>query len=139
MPCGTTAALRRHRRRGERPCEACLEAGRLAVREARQAAQRAWLERFHARLAAEPVITGPLDEVADTRENWRLVCAAMDEAPAEAMPGLSRRREVLVDRLVTLQRARQSPSRQLLAELEARREQRRVEAARRAVDHSEDT
>jgi hypothetical protein len=27
-PCGTTAALRRHKRRGEPPCEACLQADR---------------------------------------------------------------------------------------------------------------
>lgn len=137
MPCGTTAALRRHRRRGERPCEACLEAGRVATREAREVAHRAWLERFHARLAAMPRDTGPLDVAADTRENWRLVCEAMDAAPAESMPGLSRQREALVDKLVRLERDDQAPAKRLLAELEARREQRRAEAARRAVDQGE--
>lgn len=32
-PCGTLAACRRHYRHGEKPCEACKAADRLAHRE----------------------------------------------------------------------------------------------------------
>jgi hypothetical protein len=32
-PCGTKAAARRHQRRGERPCEPCLEAQRGGPRQ----------------------------------------------------------------------------------------------------------
>lgn len=44
-PCGTTAAYQRHRRKGERPCDACLEAMRLEYqhsqrRETRNARRR---------------------------------------------------------------------------------------------------
>jgi hypothetical protein len=34
-PCGTSAAARRHRRRGEPACEACLQAERLRIAQQR--------------------------------------------------------------------------------------------------------
>lgn len=37
QPCGTEAAYRRHLRRGEQPCRACVAAQRVGVRERRSA------------------------------------------------------------------------------------------------------
>ena len=35
-PCGTEAAYRRHYRRGQKPCQRCIDAHRLAVEERQQ-------------------------------------------------------------------------------------------------------
>ena len=40
-PCGTRSAYDRHRRRGEKPCDACVEANRLTFREASAKRRRA--------------------------------------------------------------------------------------------------
>lgn len=45
QPCGTLAAARRHRYRGEKPCDACAEAERTAKREQYRSADAAAKER----------------------------------------------------------------------------------------------
>lgn len=96
-PHGTPAAYRRHLRHGEKPCEAC----RLAVAEYKRN-----LRQTHKRLNALPValavaeaapVPEEIDAVADARENLRVITAAMAAAPPQALAGLSKRRQELVE------------------------------------------
>lgn len=99
-PCGTPAAYRRHLRNHEPPCEACREAAAKYKRGLRQVRKR---------LAAAPVVLAVaeaapvpdvIDVVADAKENLRIVAAAMAAAPPQALAGLSKRRQELVDFIV---------------------------------------
>lgn len=124
-PCGTYAAYRRHVRRGEAVDELCAQAAR-DEKSARVVAKR---EESAAAVAAavEPVVVG-VDELVEALENLRIVRAAMSDAPANAVAGLSKRREELVRRIVVLEKAVE-PEMSALDQLAQRRAERLAKAA----------
>lgn len=96
-PHGTDAAYRRHLRAGEKPCEACREAHNAYKRNLRQVSKRLGATKVALVVANAPEVPEVVDAVEDARENLRIVTAAMSAAPPQALAGLSRRRQELVD------------------------------------------
>lgn len=130
-PCGTLAAYRRHRRHGEQACDACLTA--VAADKAERKADGRKREAAVVRLAvaAQPVIQADeeIDDLADARQNLRLIRAAMDEATPSSMAALSKRRDELVDRIKKLEARTKNEGGGLLDQLSARRAARIAGAA----------
>nr|WP_211579473.1 hypothetical protein [Mobiluncus mulieris] len=96
-PCGTPAAYRRHKRHHEPPCEACREAVAKYKRGRRQVRKRLEAAPVVLAVAEAAPLPDEIDAVSDARENLRIVTAAMAAAPPQALAGLSRRRQELVD------------------------------------------
>ena len=101
-PCGTPAAYRRHKRRGEDACEACKAAVReqqaVSATTRKRSSGEARLELL-APLAEEPEpVPDPL-EVA--RDNLAIVEATLRAplTPGGSIANLTKRREELVDRI----------------------------------------
>lgn len=126
-PCGTYAAYRRHLRNDEPVDDACA----AAAREQKQARSDAGRD-ASAAVVALAVLDEPtpeiVDELGDALENLRIVVAAMREAPANSIAGLSKRREELAGRVARLQGANK-PKESTLDQLAKRRAQRLAEAA----------
>lgn len=101
-PCGTSAAYRRHLRKDEEPCDACLAAIRLEKKESKSTARKEQAER---RLAAVPEVevTNP-DPLEVARSNLAIIEATLfsDSVSASAIKGLTERREQLVDKILEL-------------------------------------
>lgn len=93
--CGTFTAYKRHLRRGESVDEACAEAAR-GQKNARKDAERAESAALVALAVDDVQLPAEMDELADARENLIIVRAAMAAAPANAVAGLSKRRQELV-------------------------------------------
>lgn len=130
-PCGTLAAYRRHRRHGEQACEACLAA--VAADKAERKVEGRKREAAVVRLAvaAQPIVQADegIDDLADARQNLRLIRAAMDEATPSSMAALSKRRDELVDRIKKLEARTKNEGGGLLDQLAARRAARIAGAA----------
>ena len=106
QPCGTVAAARRHRRRGEELCEACRQAERDQKNNRVRAKQEASAEAVKKAVAQEPKVE-EVDALAEALDSLRIVRAVLrdGETPANAGAGLTRRRDELVDRIENLRQA----------------------------------
>ncbi|TAP45628.1 hypothetical protein [Arthrobacter sp. S39] len=139
-PCGTPAAARRHRRRGEPVDEPCRQASRdegtartARRQEASARAVQLALVRIRGTESRPPLppADAPLDELAEARENLELVTAAMVASPPASMASLSKRRQELVTLICELQakeEKRRKPGASVLDQLAARRAQRLADA-----------
>ncbi|VEI13227.1 hypothetical protein [Trueperella bialowiezensis] len=99
-PCGTPAAYQRHRRAGEEPCDACRAAQRENSRRYRQRKRDGSAAKVNDAVAeAAPVET--VDALEEALDSLRIVRAVLHggEVPANAVAGLTRRRDELVDRI----------------------------------------
>jgi hypothetical protein len=130
-PCGTFAAYARHLRKKEEPCDACKQAARdqKNVRaDATRSESAAVVSLAIAAAPPAPPAAEEISELDDALENLRIVKAVMDEAPANAIGGLSKRREELVARIARLQTANK-PKVSALDQLAQRRADRLAAAA----------
>jgi hypothetical protein len=98
-PCGTPAAYRRHKRKGEPVDEACAEAGRnqknVRVDAVQAAAGAAVAEAFE----VEPGVDD-LDPLEEARDNLRIIRAALRSGPPpNTVAALTKRRDEAVDRI----------------------------------------
>lgn len=122
-PCGTSAAYRRHLRKGEEACAECLAAvaaekqERLdGPRESRSVAALTAVVEFP---AATP--EKEFDPLVDAKDNLRIVNAALQEAVPREVAALSRRRQELVALIADLGGKREVSLADQLAELRSRR------------------
>lgn len=127
QPCGTYAAYRRHLRSGEPVDAGCAQAARDQKNVRAVAGLVESAEVVALAVAVEPVVDS-VDELEECLENLRIVRAAMSEAPANSIAGLSKRREELVARIAKLQLAK-VPKVGVLDQLAARRAERRTASA----------
>ena len=105
QPCGTWAAYKRHKRKGEEPCDAC----RQAAREQRRGQRDSDREKASApRLSMVPpvevgvVVDDPVpDPLEVARDNLVIVEATLRSpmTPGGSIANLTKRREELVDRI----------------------------------------
>lgn len=119
QPCGTSAAYRRHLRRGEPACVDCKSAvakkkmdGLDGDREDRK---------LSVLTVAPPVDTETVDPLDDAQENLRMVRAAMGEAVPREVAALSKRRQELVELIVGLGGKKEASLADQLAEIRRRR------------------
>jgi len=126
-PCGTYAAYKRHVRTGTPIDDLCAQAGRDEKNNRLAAARVQSAAVVTLAVAVEPVVDS-VDELEECLENLRIVRAAMSEAPANSIAGLSKRREELVARIAKLQLAK-VPKVGVLDQLAARRAERRSASA----------
>ncbi|GAB6857331.1 hypothetical protein [Microbacterium xylanilyticum] len=126
-PCGTPAAYRRHRRRGEPVDDACA----AAAREQKNSRVRAKREETAAVVALAvdeaPAEDAPIDELAEARDTLRMVTAAM-KAGAPGLASLAKQRMELVALIRKLEGAAR-PKESKLDELARRRAERLAASA----------
>lgn len=105
-PCGTVAAARRHRRRGEPLCDACRQAERDQKNNRVRVKMEASAEAVKKAVAQEPEVE-EVDALAEALDSLRIIRAVLrdGETPANAVAGLTRRRDELVDRIEQLRQA----------------------------------
>lgn len=120
-PHGTEAAYRRHKRRGEDPCEEC----RRFKREnsaTRRAKERPVLEQV-VEVVVEP---DEVDALAEAVDSLRIVRAALHSgsAPMNTIASLTKRRDELVDRIKELQGVTVEAKVSVVDELTSRRARR---------------
>jgi predicted dinucleotide-binding enzyme len=125
--CGTISAYQRHKRRGEPVDVECAQAQRDQVNSRAAAKRAASAEVVRLAVSVEPVVD-LVSELSEALENLRIVKAAMGDAPANAVAGLSKRREELVSRIARLQSAAR-PEVSALDQLAARRAERLARAS----------
>lgn len=127
-PCGTPAAARRHRRKGEPLCEVCEQAVRDEKNARKQAERVASAEAVSAAVSAAADVddVDPLEEAMD---NLRIVRAVLKsgEVPANAVATLTKRRDELVDRIRDLKN--EQPSEVSVIDELTKRRRERVAAA----------
>ena len=126
-PCGTPAAYRRHKKRGEDVDPACAQANRDHVGKYKKSKRESAAAVVKLAVSSEPPVES-VDEVEDLRENLRIVKAAMQDATPREVAALSKRRQEIVGEIARLSR-RVEKSGGLLDELAARREARLSGAA----------
>lgn len=98
-PCGTPAAYRRHKRRGEPVDEACAEAGR-GQKNARKDVERAVSGAAVAEALAAELGSDELDPLEEARDNLRIIRAALrSNPPHNTVAALTKRRDEAVDRI----------------------------------------
>ncbi|OZB87552.1 MAG: hypothetical protein B7X41_12710 [Microbacterium sp. 14-71-5] len=126
-PCGTPAAYRRHRRRGEPVDDACA----AAAREQKNSRVRGKREKVAAVVAIAvteaPADDAPIDELAEARDTLRMVTAAM-KAGAPGLASLAKQRMELVAQIRKLEGAAR-PKESKLDELARRRAERLAASA----------
>jgi hypothetical protein len=126
-PCGTPAAYRRHKRKGEPVDEACAEAGRTQ-KNARKDAERASSGAAVALAAEAEPILDDVDPLTEALDNLRIIRAALGSAPPHnTVAALTKRRDELVDRIVEIKASK--PEVSVLDELTRQREARRAKTA----------
>lgn len=104
-PCGTPAAYRRHKRNGEPVDDACAQAAR-DQKNARADEKRAEAtEIVHLAIMDAPVEDEPIDELAEARENLRIVKATMQSGVPAGMAALSKQYADLVSHIKRLEGA----------------------------------
>lgn len=125
-PCGTPAAVKRHRRKKEPLDEACLRAEReqkaakRAAKQAESAEQVRSVIELMRPIEPEPAVD-PLDEALDS---LRIVRALLQsgEIPANTVAPLTKRRDELADRISRIQSERAVPEEvSLVEQLQQRR------------------
>lgn len=97
-PCGTTAAARRHRRRGETACEACREAENTARRAAEAAAEARALEEAVRAAERLPEHLSITDEL---RGLYAHVRRALADAAPEDVSALTRQGAELLEKIAS--------------------------------------
>lgn len=97
--CGTPAAYRRHKRKGEDVDDACAQAARDQKNARVDAAQAASGESVAEAFESEPV-PDDLDALEEARDNLRIIRAALRSAPPHStVAALTKRRDEAVDRI----------------------------------------
>lgn len=126
-PCGTPAAYRRHKRKGEDVCGPCAEANR-SDKNARMDEDRAVSgAAVGLALSAESDVD-EVDALAEAKDNLRIVRAALrSEPPHNTIAALTKRRDELVDRIRLIMA--ETPEVSAFDQLAQRREARRGSAA----------
>lgn len=126
-PCGTPAAYRRHRRRGEPVDDACAAAARDQKNSRSRAKREKTSEVVALAVAETPVDETPIDELAEARDTLRMITAAM-KAGAPGLASLAKQRMELVAQIRKLEGAAR-PKESKLDELARRRAERLAASA----------
>lgn len=122
--CGTKQAYQRHIKRGENPCAKCTTAKHGRIDERREETEYItdelgeWQEADDMFIKIGPILDedNALIELADLRENYKLVREKMLTSGARDLAPLSKRREELMDRIVEIQEAMASEGQEVVEE-----------------------
>lgn len=122
--CGTKQAYQRHIKRGENPCAKCITAKHGRIDERKQETEYItdelgeWQEQDDMFIKIGPILDedNALIELADLRENYKLVREKMLTSGARDLAPLSKRREELMDRIVEIQEAMASEGQEVVEE-----------------------
>lgn len=122
--CGTKQAYQRHIKRGENPCAKCITAKHGRIDERKEETEYItdelgeWQEQDDMFIKIGPILDedNALIELADLRENYKLVREKMLTSGARDLAPLSKRREELMDRIVEIQEAMASEGREVVEE-----------------------
>ena len=122
--CGTKQAYQRHIKRGENPCAKCITAKHGRIDERREETEYItdelgeWQENDDMFIKIGPILDedNALIELADLRENYKLVREKMLTSGARDLAPLSKRREELMDRIVEIQEAMASEGQEVAEE-----------------------
>lgn len=122
--CGTKQAYQRHIKRGENPCAKCITAKHGRIDERKQETEYItdelgeWQETDDMFIKIGPILDedNALIELADLRENYKLVREKMLTSGARDLAPLSKRREELMDRIVEIQEAMASEGQEVVEE-----------------------
>ena len=122
--CGTKQAYQRHIKRGENPCAKCITAKHGRIDERKQETEYItdelgeWQETDDMFIKIGPILDedNALIELADLRENYKLVREKMLTSGARDLAPLSKRREELMDRIVEIQEAMSSEGQEVVEE-----------------------
>ena len=122
--CGTKQAYQRHIKRGENPCAKCITAKHGRIDERREETEYItdelgeWQEADDMFIKIGPILDedNALIELADLRENYKLVREKMLTSGARDLAPLSKRREELMDRIVEIQEAMASEGQEVVEE-----------------------
>lgn len=122
--CGTKQAYQRHIKRGETPCAKCITAKQGRIDERQQETEYItdelgeWQEQDDMFIKIGPILDedNSLIELADLRENYKLVREKMLTSGARDLAPLSKRREELMDRIVEIQEAMASEGQEVVEE-----------------------
>lgn len=122
--CGTKQAYQRHIKRGENPCAKCITAKHGRIDERREETEYItdelgeWQEQDDMFIKIGPILDedNALIELADLRENYKLVREKMLASGARDLAPLSKRREELMDRIVEIQEAMASEGQEVVEE-----------------------
>ena len=122
--CGTKQAYQRHIKRGETPCAKCITAKQGRIDERKQETEYItdelgeWQEQDDMFIKIGPILDedNSLIELADLRENYKLVREKMLTSGARDLAPLSKRREELMDRIVEIQEAMASEGQEVVEE-----------------------
>ena len=122
--CGTKQAYQRHIKRGENPCAKCITAKHGRIDERREETEYItdelgeWQEQDDMFIKIGPILDedNALIELADLRENYKLVREKMLTSGARDLAPLSKRREELMDRIVEIQEAMASEGQEVVEE-----------------------
>ena len=122
--CGTKQAYQRHIKRGENPCAKCITAKHGRIDERKEETEYItdelgeWQEADDMFIKIGPILDedNALIELADLRENYKLVREKMLTSGARDLAPLSKRREELMDRIVEIQEAMASEGQEVVEE-----------------------
>lgn len=95
-PCGTSAAARRHRRRGEPVCDECRTAEREATAHAR-AAKRSEAREVAAQDAEQ--VPEDIDQLTELRFMWGRIKGALQRAEPKEVATLVKQGDVILERI----------------------------------------
>lgn len=123
-PCGTFSAYKRHKRKGEPVDDACAEAARNQKNDRVMANRSAAADVVKLAIVESPE-PEPIDELAEARENLRIVKATMNAGVPTGMAALSKQYADLVALIKRLEAAT-APKESKLDELARRRAERRA-------------
>ena len=128
-PCGTAAAAKRHRRKGEPLDESCAQAERDEKNARMDALRDHAAEAVREAVRAAPEIEG-IDPLEEALDNLRIVRAVLrDEGTLpNTIAALTKRRDELVDRVARLREAQKPAEVSRIDELTNRRRERRAAA-----------
>lgn len=122
-PCGTLAAYRRHKRRGEPVCEACAAVNREDKNGRKDQERFASGSAVRSAVSAEPDVDD-VDALVEAKDNLRIVRAALrSDPPHNTIAALTKRRDELVDRIRLI--LAETPEVSAFDQLAQRREARR--------------
>ena len=122
--CGTKQAYQRHIKRGENPCAKCITAKHGRIDERLEETEYItdelgeWQEQDDMFIKIGPILDedNSLIELADLRENYKLVREKMLTSGARDLAPLSKRREELMDRIIEIQEAMASEGQEVVEE-----------------------
>lgn len=122
--CGTKQAYQRHIKRGENPCAKCITAKHGRIDERLEETEYItdelgeWQENDDMFIKIGPILdeANALIELADLRENYKLVREKMLTSGARDLAPLSKRREELMDRIVEIQEAMANDGKEVVEE-----------------------